>query len=359
MRIGIITMISDNYGNRLQNYALQEALIKIGNTVETLNNPWEDDYNKHKELIKQNIKKLFYILFRIPLRYKRKIKFDKFNNENIIFSNLWLNQEKDRRKANEYFDLFVCGSDQVWNSEAKEINGKYFAAFADENKRISYAASFGIESIMEERKEEFTNYLKGMKYISVREQSGIKIVEELTGNKAYCHIDPTLLLNASEWDAIATECPTNKERYIFCYFLGKPSQRILREIEKYKEKNKIKVYSISSEYDATHNNVGPEEFIALIRDAEFVLTDSFHGTVFSIIYQKPFYSFSRNGVKESMDTRILSLLDLSGLEDRFEPQMLDLEKIYKINFNDSKISLEKERKKAMKYLKMVSNVDDN
>ena len=354
MKVGIITTISDNYGNRLQNYALQEVLTEIGNTVETLNNPWNDKDNYYREKVIASIKKVIFYIASKPVRYERKIRFEQFNRKNIIFSKFWLNKESDKEKAANFYDIFICGSDQVWNSEAKEITGKYFANFADENKRASYAASFGIERVISDRKREFSNYLSGMKYISVREQLGVNIVKELTGNKVSCHLDPTLLLSAEKWDEIVSKEFVSENKYIFCYFLGKPSKLLLNEIEKYRKNKDMKVFTICNELNSMHNNVGPDYFLSLIKNAEFVLTDSFHGTVFSIIYNKPFYTFTRNGVKESMDSRVTSLLKLLKLEDRFEPDYLMEKSIYNIDFNESKAILNVEKGKAINYLRKIT-----
>lgn len=354
MKVGIITLISDNHGNRLQNYALQEVLTEIGNEVETLNNPWEDDYNPYIEKLNFNIKKLIYYVLRNPKRYIRKIRFDQFNRQNIKFSKFWLNKEVDRNKANQLYDIFICGSDQVWNSEAKEITGKYFADFANENKRASYAASFGIDSIVSSRKEEFARYLSGMKYISVREQSGVNIAREFTNNNIYCHLDPTFLLTAERWNKVVTDPIDIKEKYIFCYFLGKPAEKTLSEIRKIQKKKEIKVCLICNMFDSPFNNIGPEGFVSLIKNAEFVLTDSFHGTAFSIIYEKPFYTFARTGVNQGMVSRVKSILNILRLQDRFEPSMLEDKYIYNINFEECRSILREERKKSLDYLKIIT-----
>ena len=347
-------MISDNYGNRLQNYALQEVLSDLGNSVETLNNPWNNEYNIYLEWINFKIKKILFSITKSPERFKRRINFESFNQDNIHFSKYWLNKEKDKIAANQYYDVFICGSDQIWNSEAIEIDGKYFADFAEYNKRASYAASFGIESIVENRKKEFRNYLLGMRYLSVREYTGVQIIEELINQRADCHIDPTLLLSSNKWDRLADKYKFTNKKYIFCYFLGRPTEEILNKVKVYKKENNIDVLSVWNRNDGSHNNVGPGEFLSLIRGAEFILTDSFHGTAFSIIYHKPFYTFSRNGVKECMDTRVVSLLNLLGLSERFEPNNWSLNDSFKIDFQNADGILEKERKKAISYLARIT-----
>lgn len=356
MKVGIITMISDNYGNRLQNYALQEVLSELGNSVETLNNPWEIEYNVYLEWIKIRVKKILFYITKRPERFRRKLAFEKFNSDNIKFSRFWLNREADREKANNYYDLFICGSDQVWNSEANQIDGKYFAEFADKNKRASYAASFGIENVEADRTDEFRKYLLEMNQISVREQTGVEIVEKLTNKKPYCHIDPTLLLKSVKWDKLSDKCKIEKDKYVFCYFLGEPSDILLNMLNEYKKEHNVKVIVVgNSGYGDNHyNNAGPSEFVTLIKNAEFILTDSFHGTAFSVIYHKPFYTYSRKGVKGSMDTRVISLLEMVNLRDRFEPDTYNLNGIFKIDFRCSDYVLESERKKAIEYLTQIT-----
>ena len=126
-------------------------------------------------------------------------------------------------------------------------------------------------------------------------------------------------------------------------------------VYEYKKKNeKVNILSIWDRDDGTHNNVGPGEFLGLIKNAELILTDSFHGTVFSIIYHKPFYTFSRTGVKESMDTRVVSLLKLLELTDRFEPENITLDGVEQIDFGKSKIILDREKKRAIEYIEGIS-----
>lgn len=353
MKVGIVTMISDNYGNRLQNYALQQVLKKIGNDVETLNNPWESSYNRYYHSFMSVLKTLIYRVTGKPIRYLRTIRFKNFNKKYIRFSKYWLNNNKDKNKAAEFYDMFVCGSDQVWNSQAKEIDGKYFASFASFDKRGSYAASFGINEVTPERADEFARYISGMKYISVREQSGLNIVQNLANRKAFCHLDPTLLLTSQEWDQIASEERSN-EKYIFCYFLGTPSKELSQKIKKYASFHNLSIRILCDSINSPYNTCGPEQFISLIKNAEFILTDSFHGTVFSIIYEKPFYSFTRSGVKREMVSRIKSILDLLHMENRFEPRDLIETDIYNINYDVCNSLIVNERKKSLTYLKQIT-----
>lgn len=355
MKVGIITMISDNYGNRLQNYALQEVLFKMGNEVETLRNPWKRKYSFVRNVVNPKFKELIYSITKHPLRYKRKYGFELFNHKYIKLSNYWLNKETDLSKIASYYDVFICGSDQIWNSEAKEITGKYFADFANKEKRASYAASFGIGNVIPERETEFKRYLENMKYLSVREEQGSTIIKGLIGKTAEFHIDPTLLLTSDEWNKIITENICIDKKYIFCYFLGKPSSELMYYINLFAHEMELEVCYVCNDINSKYNNINPSEFVSMIKNAEFIFTDSFHGTAFSIIYEKPFYVFYRNGVKKSMASRIISILNLLGLQDRFEPIMLIKNDIYNLDYTYANSVLKSEREKALKYLQQITS----
>lgn len=355
LKVGIITMISDNYGNRLQNYALQQVLSNLGCSVETLNNPWEDSYNPRMEKLKSTIKWIIYLLTKQPKRYSRKIKFEYFNKKYIQFSKFWINNCKDRKKAADYYDIFICGSDQVWNSESVHIDGRYFADFSSKEKRFSYAASLGINEIISDRIDEFRIYLNGMSGISVREKESVIIIENIANKSATCHIDPTLLLSSKEWNnMLQTELKSSK-RYIFCYFLGEISKNIFNEIKKYAKENEFVIKIIAPGVNNELINIGPTEFISLIKNSEYIFTDSFHGTVFSVIFEKPFYVYNRSNVKSGMSTRITSLLEILDLSDRFAPTFLDKDIMNNVDFTNAKKIIEIEREKSIEYLKQITN----
>jgi len=357
MKIGTITFHGAlNFGSALQSYALQEVLKGMGHEVRIIDYR-SRDYEQYRLFQPRHPKMTLRAMRCWRKRLSRKTAFTEFSKKYFRLTKrpyFW-KKESDMCELAELFDCFICGSDQIWNSEAEEIDGKYFADFADRKKRVSYAASFGIEYVVDERKKEFKKYLSEMEKISVREQTGSEVVEALINQRPECHIDPTLLLSKNKWDFIADKFKKPCEKYLFCYFLGKPTDHILNILNEYKKKNeKVNILSIWDRDDGTHNNVGPGEFLGLIKNAELILTDSFHGTVFSIIYHKPFYTFSRTGVKESMDTRVVSLLKLLELTDRFEPENITLDGVEQIDFGKSKIILDREKKRAIEYIEGIS-----
>ena len=223
-----------------------------------------------------------------------------------------------------------------------------FLTFARNNQKISYAASFGVNEIPYERKFEFAEYLKNFKAISVREKQGARIVEELVKRNAAVVLDPTLLLNENEWKQVEKKpvCSPKKE-YVFVYSLGDKTDRFKDKIKQLKEKYEI--FDVRSvQKNGKELPIGPSEFLYLIRNAEEVLTDSFHATVFSIIFHKKFVTFNRPGL--NMNSRIESLAELTGAKNRLT-ECGDLNCETEINYVNVDRILEEERRKSFDFLK--------
>ncbi len=355
MKIAIITMISNNYGNRLQNYALQESLSKVGGCVETLHNPWLESHNEILYRIKRCVRRLLAVTDKKKKNVIRELSFAKFNKKYIKFSPLWLNKNKDRQRAAELYDLFICGSDQVWNSHAKEISGKYFADFASNHQKASYAASFGTDNICENRREEFQKYLSGFNHISVREKSGVKIVKELTDINAEQHMDPTVLLDKDDWEKIEKKPKriSLNSNYLVAYILGEDNSNMEAVISKISQKYNLEIIRLGEVCNPNAEIFSPDEFVYLLHHAKCVVTDSFHGTVFSIIFHTPFFTFGRKGVEGGMSTRLKSLVEILGLEKRFNPKMEQCNLEENIDFDDVDKTIEVERKRSFDYLNSI------
>ena len=230
MKIGILTLNThNNYGNRLQNYALKKVLLKYADVVDTI---W---FEKNNCLLSKkiwNAKNIIkYILNWKDIRsYLNKYYIsDCIREYNIkTFSDEYIPIKYDfciKKSLNEEYDYFIIGSDQVWNPNLWGYSNNekdFFLNFADSNKRIAYAASFGIEKVPSNKEDLFKNGLNNMKAISVREQEGAKIVKELINKDVPVVIDPTMLLTQDEWHNMAKK-PNwyNGEKYILTYFLGK------------------------------------------------------------------------------------------------------------------------------------------
>ena len=353
-KIGIITLSGHyNHGNRLQNFALQETLKTLGFTVETI---WNEDCKLTVKLKRKfklcasfilaifNFKnKRFYI--------KRYKKFKSFSKKYIRQSKFKLIINKMSKKINNYYDYFVVGSDQIWNYTLFDITGKEFLDFSSYDKNIAYAPSLGISNIESKWKDFYIDNLKNIKYLSCREEEGAKIIRDLTNRECPVVLDPTMLLDKEEWIKIISkpEFMTNK-KYILLYFLGNISEEYNDEIKRIAEE---KNYEIINILDITSNYYmcDPSEFLYLIKNASLVCTDSFHASVFSIIFEIPFLVFDRVQERlKSMNSRLNTLLSNFLLEDRKFDKKIN-EEMLRCSFDKSKNMLKKKQNESIDYLK--------
>lgn len=258
---------------------------------------------------------------------KRKECFNKFQNE--YFNNLSIicSNYQELLKIGNKFQAYLVGSDQLWLPAGLSTNFYNLNFTKNDAFRISYATSFGVSKIPFYQKKRTANYLNRIQALSVREQKGVEIVRKVAGKNAELVVDPTLLFTEKEWlDYIPCQKIIN-EPYIFVYFIGNnPEQR--KAVINLKNKTKLKIVVLRhiDEYlskdecfgDIAPYNVGPKEFVNLIRSAEYVCTDSFHGSVFSIINKKKFIVFNRfrENKKNSTNSRIDSLCNTLDLQER-------------------------------------------
>lgn len=360
MRIGIITLTGFfNYGNRLQNYALDYFLKKVINDVQ-VDTIWydKDNYNVNSFSL---IRALRYCLFnkhgvREKIKngtfiydYIREYNMKRFNDQylNLIYS---YNVDSS---FNERYDYFIVGSDQVWYP-SKKPRTKEFLQFADKKKRVSYAASFGVNSIPSKMHSIYKEFLDGMHAISVREESGVKIVKEITGKNAKLLVDPTLLLTKKEWMQIAKRPFWMKEnhKYILLYILGELDLVVKNFLKSFANENNYTIIDMADESNGEIYASSPDEFIYLIAHAQIVVTDSFHGTVFSIISKVPFFVYPRKGVVYNKDSRINTLLSMFGLDNqkRNITDTFDSNDIGNINFENVENVLKIKRSESENWL---------
>lgn len=302
-KVAIVTIESLNYGNRLQNYALQEILKSLNCSVKTLHRVHESKtVTSCAKRMAQNILQT------------KAAKFRQFD-ANIDFSDVILGKDDYPNGLAEKFDYFVVGSDQVWNPYYAFAGGECdFLTFAKNDQKISYAASFGVSIIPEKKEIEYAEYLKSFKSISVREHQGSIIVKKLSDRDATVVLDPTLLLDEEDWMKVEKKSLCRpKGKYVFVYALGDKTDRFENKIKQLKEKYEI--FDVRSvQKNGKELPIGPSEFLYLIRNSEEVLTDSFHATVFSIIFHKRYITFNRPGL--NMNSRIESLAKVVGAKSQ-------------------------------------------
>ena len=344
-RVGIVTItLGINYGNRLQNYALQEVLYKLGFASQTFENIYQE-----RKII--NKIKRYYDLKKKNKKFALKLKrFAEFNRKYINIKGK-IRSYYVPKNINKKFDYFICGSDQIWNPYYIGNTGTNFLSFANKNKTISYAASFGTSSIPINRKKEFQKYLNHIRCLSCREIQGVEIIKNLTGREARLVLDPTLLLSKTEWEKIAKKTKYVPDgEYLLTYFLGSVTEEYDKRIKKIANKNRLKIYNIMDLSDMDKFSTNPSEFIYLIKNAKLICTDSFHGTIFSIIFNKPYIIFERNSSMENMNSRFESLNQILELPNRNYNKIKENE-IFNIDYNKINKNIEKEKIKSIEYLK--------
>ena len=329
MKATIITIYdpNPNYGNRLQNYALQEVLKHYFHEVNTIS--FEQRKPNMKTMVKYIIQKVAgfrikgdtnYYKYHIP----HVLVFNRFNRKYINTIRVKEINEAKSLKA----DCFIIGSDQVWNPTYYDTDLKkniYLAAFTQKTPKLSVSASFGVNQIASNWTCFFTEQLQTFQGISVREKAGAAIVNELIGHMPEVLVDPTLMLNAEDWSGIA-KCPdgfATDKPYVLTYFLGGRDSRAEEEINKIKQKYNMEVYHLLDYSNPAVYVTGPCEFIYLISRSSIVLTDSFHACVFSFLFKKPFLVYKRRGA--DMMSRIHTLLETFGLERKFVESGLENE----------------------------------
>lgn len=333
IRVGIctITIQEDNenaynYGNKLQNYALQHFLNENGCSVETIRYEFSPPTYKpdvrmlNKKDITQAISDVVRVIKRniykkaIQLKKdERKRKFDSFSKKYIKYSSRVYDANSDFRCLNSQMDCFITGSDQVWNPYCEGSNEFYYLTFADKYKRIAYAPSIGVDLIPKEAEESLKLWIAGIPYLSIREDVGAKLLHDYTGVEAKLVCDPVFLLSRDDWLTIAQK--TKSEKYFAVYILGKKSVELKRSIKELERLTGLKAIDIYTRDDVDSEFAGIEEFLGLIENAEFLVTDSFHGTAFSLIFGTPMIITERNG-SPKMSSRIDSILKIAGVGTR-------------------------------------------
>ena len=335
-----------NYGSMLQAYATQMALDKLDYENETIDIAgFNHEIKKAKILYfakasltsdilisklgmaKNVLIKKFSKNDYARLSKVRSDRFDAFGKKYFRLSSRYSSKEELGKKCDENYSSVLVGSDQLW------LPGNIAADYYTLNfvpttvNSIAYATSFGQSSLPKDSAKKATIFLKKIKHIGVREESGQKLVKKLAGRNVPVVCDPTLLFTGDEWMKIQKKEPIIKGKYILCYFLGNnPPHREFAEKLKKETGCKIVALTHLDEFvksdegyaDETPYNIDPADFLNLIRNAEYVCTDSFHCSVFSILYKKEFYTFRRynRNTRQSTNSRLDTLFKITGIEGR-------------------------------------------
>jgi len=371
-KVGIITLNGYfNYGNRLQNFALQEVIKDLGFHVETIivahdkeivdNKTNRNIYNIFirnngdiKVLMSKLRKKIWTYTKRNEIKesmYMKNEIFKEFTLNNINETKFTITNNRIPNNLSNTYDFFVTGSDQVWNPSYNCESSIYFLTFTEKYKRIAYAASFGISEIKPKYVESYGKWISQINHLSVREEEAAKIIKELTGRDAFVLLDPTMLKSREEWLTISNEAPNKpKNKYLLTYFLGGIPTSYKNQIRNIAKRYKLDVINMGDIRDKDTYRTGPREFIDYINSCNLFCTDSFHGMVFSIIFEKPFISFERVG-SDSMFSRINTLLNKFNLNSRKVENILWDKNIFDVDYSHVPKILESEKIKSIEFLK--------
>lgn len=371
-----------NYGSMLQAYATQMALDKLGYTNETIDiSGFNGEIKKAKikyfakasftsdillskmgmvknVLIKKFAKNEYTLLSKV-----RNQKFDDFSKKNFRLSQRYSSKEELGAKCAENYSAVLVGSDQLWLPG--NIAADYYTLnFVPENvNTVAYSTSFGQSNLPKDSTKRAAIFLKRIRHISVREESGRKLVKKIAQRNVPVVCDPTLLFTGEEWMGIQKKEALIKEPYIFCYFLGNnPPHREFAKRLKKATGCKIVALIHLDEYvksdegyaDETPYDIDPADFLNLVRNATYVCTDSFHCSIFSILYNKIFFTFRRytRNTKQSTNSRLDTLFRVTGISGRIMDGSEDIQKCINIPIDYNVISkkMTDVRKESLDYL---------
>lgn len=357
MRLGIITFHrAINYGAILQTYALNRATQNLGFDSQVINYRYNKVDREYILFSGKTLRSKLADLYYYPIKSYKIKKFEKFMKNNIRMSEKIYKSTEDLKKAEEIYDTFLTGSDQVFNYRITGKDRNYFLDFIqDSNKKNSYAASFGMDNIPEEYKNEIKNSLNTFNNISVREKKGIEIVDKLIKRQARIDVDPTFLLDKSEWKKIAVK--PKEDKYILLFVMQK-NESIYRFTEQLSIKTGLPVIYITDAYKkmlkAKHKKVvSPEEWLGYFQNADYVVTNSFHGLAFSVNLNKNFY-VELQKEPATGNSRLKTLLEEYDLYDRLIVEGKN-DNMNEISWENINKKLQKNRQNSIDYLKGLKN----
>jgi len=348
----------------LQVYALQETINKLGHNVKIIDYrmpevqestrlfrflSYKKELKRPKALIRLVGKDIIYW----PIQLRKRKVFSEFMEQFMKLTDVKFISYEDLQHGCQGFDAYICGSDQIWNPEITwGLNPAYFLCFvkSKSSKKIAYGASIGTDGINPILKDKFQEYVNNIDYLSVREKSLQSILKNFTDKQVTNVLDPTLLISGEEWSNIMKKL-TLKEQYLLVYQL-EANNELIKIVNNLSEKLNLKVVhfkwkkSFKNEL-ARFPYAGPQDFLGLYRDASFVVTNSYHGTAFSIINAKQFLTIPH----KTRGSRMIDLLETLGLSNRIVYSMKDLNKELKpIDYSIVNNRLDIEKQKSIKFL---------
>lgn len=387
-RIGIMTFYAvQNYGAALQAFALQQLLKNGGAQSELIR-----FYDKHNEKPAQNnsiayrLQVVFHNFIKDPSGFidsyihrsrTRKIRetqkgkaraFTSFREQHFNLSQEAYTDYESLKQSNSVYDGFVSGSDMVWTPIGQNLQA-YFLQFADQGKRFSFSPSMtGCASYSKEVRQSIRTYLQGIDLISCREKEGVDYVKQETGREALLTIDPTLLLSKEDWCrelSIKISKPTKP--YILCYMFGGLPNPIKKEVYRQAKAKGLDVRFVAMAKEEIlselkYNNqpfYGPKEFVELFLNASFVVTNTFHGFLFSLISENPFVVIHREkgNAWKANESRISNLMDALGIADKYlEWEQSISDKYFDMDYSPIQEKVKDMRRISLDYISSIVEI---
>ena len=331
MKVAVITLKdSPNYGGILQAYALQKVIENLGNECVLIDYMTTEFRKKFSFLGKPESMSRVYWLYKkvqyplMIIMMKRMMPFYNHMNLTRHYTN-----PVELKELEDKYDIFVTGSDQVWACDLNYYDPSYFLDFVKEKHKVAYAASFGrtVDMLTSNEERFIKSYIEGLDYIGVREDSGVDVVKKMSKRKnAVPVLDPTFLLSEGEWEKVASHNHRGKgKKYILCYLMQKfkNDREALKYAKRLSQKKGLPIIKIcrgltSVIWGETSYIPTVEEWLGLFMDAEYIITNSFHGMAFSVNFRKQFISFIDGDPASGRNSRIYDRCKDFGLLDRIE-----------------------------------------
>lgn len=349
-KIGIVTISENipNYGQRLQLYMVQQLLSKLGYDSEMIQ---DARWYPNPMTLKANWREIAHCILHYHLRpaeHGFKTMMYLWVKKNIKVSKLYINKDEDMSKLPAKYDGFVVGSDQVWNPYYYDrgANSFTFLQFAPANQRVAYAASIATNTMVEERVDEFKKYLEDFGPISMREESGARIIKELTGRDVPVVLDPTLMCTGEEWASKFVRKPA-KSNYLAVFLYYPLTEEYRKKANEIAARKNLSIVYLNNLPKISDYSV--ESWLGYLQNADHVLTDSFHCVVFSTLFHKDVTIIRHPETEVTMGARIADLLDrlkikvTNKTEEFADTQVTSWEEVETV--------LEKKREEAMSFMR--------
>ena len=349
----------ENYGANLQAYALKEKIKELGADASFVNYQNEHVLKEYRLIKTKSLKAILASIWNLKRNINRKNNFTKFCNKYLDGTTKKYYTADEIGNDSKKDEIYIAGSDQIFNPNITNgVSDVYTLNFGKNNiKRVAYAASVGDDSTLDEYAKDFKEKLKKIDAVSVREASIAGKLSEVIGKDVKTVLDPTLLLEKEKWDKLIEENKVHDlkdQKYILVYILFKDPE-VEKIVNYLSEKTGLKVIHFRRKSKKmkelmSYYEKGPADFLNVFKNAEYIVTNSFHGLIFSIMFERKFFAL----MPKERAGRLKDLMKLTGLEKRSVAGLEDVKKLdidEEIDFKQAKANIEEKKKESIEYLK--------